>query len=356
MKNLVMPVLVVVPMTVGALWVFSGSNSETVAAVSRDVAVVEESAPRVSPNGRFVAPVACDDPRACVVQNHVDLRPGPGIADPACGARTYDDHQGVDFRILDLPTMLRGVPVVAVADGVVIGVRDGEYDGAWLAGGREVVEDRDCGNGIAIRHDDGYVTQVCQLRRNSVAVKEGDSVTQGQRIASVGMSGRAEFPHVHLSVTRDGARIDPFTGSAIGIKCGGPVEEGLWAGAVPDHWLPSAGPFIFKSGFTDAPVTVATIERAPADPARDAPSMVFYARAVGLEKGDVERIELIGPEGFEPIGSEGEPLAQARAHTMRFVGRPSKGEPLPAGEYRGRYQILRGGEPVLDIGRSFFLE
>jgi len=355
MKNLVMPVLVAVPLTVGAFWVLTGSNTETEAAVSGKVKI-DEPVRRASPDGIFVAPVDCSDPRACVVQNHVDLNPGPGIADPACGARTYDGHQGVDFRILDLPTMLTGVPVVAVADGEVIGARDGEYDGAWLAAGREVVEDRDCGNGIAIRHADGYVTQVCQLRRNSVAVKEGDRVTQGQRIASVGMSGRAEFPHVHLSVTKDGARVDPFTGSAVGLKCGGSVEEGLWAEAVPEHWLPSAGPFIFKSGFTDAPVTVAMIERAPADPVRDAPSMVFYARAVGLEKGDVERIELTGPEGFEPIGSSGEPLAQARAHTMRFVGRPADGEPLPAGEYHGRYQILRGGEPVLDISRRYTLE
>lgn len=343
MKNLVMPVLVIVPMTIGALWVVTGSKSETAAALPEGV--------------RFVAPIECSDPLACVVQNHVDLQTGPGISDPACGGRTYDDHQGVDFRILDLPTMLKGVPVVAVADGEVMGTRDGEYDGAWLAKGREAVGDRDCGNGIAIKHEDGYITQLCHLRRGSVLVKEGDTVTQGQHIADVGMSGRAEFPHVHISVRKGDARIDPFTGRSIGddMACGETVGS-LWAGSVPDHWKPEAGPFIFKSGFTTAPVTLATIERAPADPTSAAPALVFYARAVALKKGDIEKIELSGPAGFEPVGSVGEPLERDKAQIMRFVGRPAKGAPLPAGEYHGRYQIERNGEPVLDISRYYVIE
>jgi len=346
MKNFVLPVLFIVPLTVGALWVFTGNKSETAAALPENEGV------------RFIAPLDCSDPLSCVVQNLVDLKAGPGLADPACGARTYDDHQGVDFRILDLPTMLKGVPVLAVADGEVIGTRDGEYDGAWLARGREVVEDRDCGNGVAIQHDDGLVTQVCHLRRDSVLVKQGDRVTQGQHIADVGMSGRAEFPHVHLSVTRGDARLDPFTGLEVGKsdQCGEDTGKGLWADAVPDHWLADAGPFPFKSGFTSAPVTLAMIERAPADPARDASALVFYARAIALQKGDIEKIELTGPDGFEPIGSVGKPLENNKAQIMRFVGRPAKGEPLPAGDYNGRYQVIRDGKPVLDINRQFVLK
>lgn len=356
MKNLVMPVLVVVPLTVGALWVFNGSKTESQAALSEPETAQPESGPVVVGTGPFIAPMACSDPLACVVQNHVDMKPGPGLSDPACGGRTYDDHQGVDFRILDLPTMLEGVPVVAVADGEVMGTRDGEYDGAWLARGREAVGDRDCGNGVAIRHDDGHVTQVCHLRRNSVLVSEGERVTQGQQIGSVGMSGRAEFPHVHLSISKDDVRLDPFTGEAVGAACGGVSDGGLWSGVVPDHWQPDAGPFIFKSGFTNAPVTLAMIERAPADPTTASASMVFYARAVALKKGDVEKIELIGPDGFDPVGSVGEPLDRDKAQMMRFVGRPAKDAPLPAGLYQGRYQILRDGVPVLDISRQFELE
>lgn len=356
MKQLVMPVLVIVPLTVGALWIATGGQKPTNAALAETEIV----------GTRFIAPMDCSDPLACVVQNHVDLDIGPGIADAACGSRSFNDHQGVDFRILDLPTMLAGVPVHAVADGVVIGTRDGEYDGAWLAKGREAIGNRDCGNGVAIQHEDGYTTQVCHLRRGSVMVSEGDKVSQGQTIANVGMSGRAEFPHVHLSINRksdeiDAAtgknkvmRLDPFTGRSIGDGCGG--GQSLWAGEVPAHWRADAGPFIFKSGFTNAPVTLAMIERAPADPTTESAAIVFYARAVALKEGDIEKIELTGPAGFEPVGNVGKPLDNDKAQTMLFVGRPAKDKPLPAGEYQGRYQIERNGVPVLDISRRFTVE
>lgn len=352
MKQLVMPVLVIVPLTIGALWVATGGQKPTNAALAEVEGI------------RFIAPMECSDPLACVVQNHVDLVSGPEAVDAACGARTYNDHQGVDFRILDLPTMLEGVPVRAVADGVVMGTRDGEYDGAWLAKGREAIGGRDCGNGVGIRHEDGYTTQVCHLRRGSVLVKEGDAVTQGQIIGNVGMSGLAEFPHVHLSVNRESdeldangnprvQRLDPFTGRAIGDGCG--EGKPLWAGTVPAHWQADAGPFIFKSGFTDAPVTVAMIERKPADPTRESKAIVFYARTVAVKEGDIEKIELTGPEGFTSVGNVGEPLANDKAQTMMFVGRPAKDGPLPLGEYTGRYQIERDGQPVLDISRSFVI-
>ena len=336
-----MPVLVIVPVTIAALSFLTAGEERTSVAALPDT-------------GIFVAPMNCDDPLACVVQNHVDVDPSPKAVDNAGGARTYDGHQGVDFRILDLPTMLEGVPVVAIADGEVTGVRDGEYDGAWLAQGREAVGNRDCGNGVSITHADGYTSQICHLRRDSVTVKTGDTVTQGQQIGTVGMSGRAEFPHVHVSISKDGKRIDPFTSCAIGEACD--TNIALWDGGVREHWGAKAGPFIFKSGFTSEPVTLAMIERKPADPTRNSNALVFYARAVGLKAGDVEKIELIGPEGFQPLSSIGEPLDRAKAQTMRFVGRPAKDKPLPAGEYQGRYSVERNGEPVLDISRSFYIE
>jgi len=235
--------------------------------------------------------------------------------------------------------------------------RGSEYDGAWKAGARDVVGARECGNGVAIRHDDGLVTQVCHLRRDSVLVEEGERVTQGQRIASVGMSGKAEYPHVHLSVTRDGERVDPFTNRAIGAGCGGAIDGGLWSGVIPDHWRADAGPFAFKSGFAGAPVTLATIERSLAAPKADSAALVFYTRAVSLKEGDIEKIALTGPEGFDPYGSVSEPLDGDRAQTMRFVGRPAGADaPLPTGEYQGHYQVLRDGEPVLDIRRRYVLQ
>ena len=77
------------------------------------------------------------------------------------------------------------------------------------AGSRTTSRDRNCGNGVVIRHADGWETQYCHLRRGSVQVAEGDRVEAGEPLGLVGMSGEANFPHVHLSVRRDGDRHRP---------------------------------------------------------------------------------------------------------------------------------------------------
>ncbi len=73
-------------------------------------------------------PVDCTPGADCWIVNHVDLDPGPGAGDFACGPRTYDGHGGTDIAILDLPKMEAGVAVVAVAAGKVIGRRDSMPD------------------------------------------------------------------------------------------------------------------------------------------------------------------------------------------------------------------------------------
>ena len=60
--------------------------------------------------------------------NFVDLDPGPGVRDFACGTQTYDGHTGTDSDIRSFREMDIGVPVFAALDGRVISVQDGEFD------------------------------------------------------------------------------------------------------------------------------------------------------------------------------------------------------------------------------------
>lgn len=95
-------------------------------------------------------------------------------------------HEGVDFA------SSRGAPVIAVADGVVV------FSGRRNGYGRV----------IDIRHPDGRVTRYAHNTRNIVQV--GDSIHQGQQIATVGSSGDATGPHVHFEVLEDGKAVDPM--------------------------------------------------------------------------------------------------------------------------------------------------
>ncbi|MGE5284232.1 MAG: M23 family metallopeptidase [Actinomycetota bacterium] len=94
-------------------------------------------------------------------------------------------HSGVD---LHLP---KGTPVRAIADGRIA------FAGDQFFGGRSVVID----------HGGGVFSVYYHLAEFSVA--EGQEVSRGDRIGSVGATGRATGPHLHFGVRVPGGRVDP---------------------------------------------------------------------------------------------------------------------------------------------------
>ena len=61
-----------------------------------------------------------------------------------------------------------------------------------------------------IAHDQGWETQYCHLKQGSISVKVGDTVQVGDVLGKIGLSGRTQFPHVHVSVRHNRNHIDPF--------------------------------------------------------------------------------------------------------------------------------------------------
>ena len=86
-----------------------------------------------------------------------------------------------------------GAPVVAPADGVVV-----------LAGPPAFSLE---GNLVIVDHGMGLNSAFLHLA--TVAVKEGQRVRQGERIGTIGATGRATGPHLHWSMKWRDARIDP---------------------------------------------------------------------------------------------------------------------------------------------------
>ncbi len=162
-------------------------------------------------------PLRCVASETCWIINYVDVDPTPGRRDYRCGWLSYDGHKGTDIAIRDLRTMSQGVAVVAAAGGRVLGIRDGMEDvNVKKIGGPEALKGKDCGNGVLIKHARGWSSQYCHMRKGSIAVAKGDAVTTGQRLGLVGLSGRTEFPHIHITVRKNGKVVDPFVRSAPG--------------------------------------------------------------------------------------------------------------------------------------------
>ena len=91
---------------------------------------------------------------------------------------------------LDLPAK-HGTPVYAPASGVVVYA---DKKGAY-------------GNFMLIAHSYGFKTAYGHLSR--FAVKSGDYVTKGQKIAYVGSTGRSTGPHLHYEIRYLTKWVDP---------------------------------------------------------------------------------------------------------------------------------------------------
>ena len=306
---------------------------------------------------RLELPVKCIPGVDCFVQNYPDVDPTQAAGDYACGAMTYDGHTGTDFRIPGIPAMERGVDVLAAADGRVARIRDGERDNELFRGAIQVPSERACGNAVVIEHADGWSTQYCHLREGSVRVKPGDRVKAGTKLGLVGLSGRTEFPHLHFSVRKGGTVLDPFTRLSLEAGCGADGAP-LWTDSTASS-LSYRSAAIINTGFAPEPVTMEDVENekfADFNPKTDSPALVFFGRSIGLVAGDVEVIEIRGPDGSLLISHTGEPVSRAKAQRMIFAGRKIPKSGWPAGTYTGLYRVVRTGQIVSERADSIVVE
>lgn len=63
------------------------------------------------------------------------------------------------------------------------------------------------GNTVFIDHGQGLVTMYCHL--NKTQVKAGQQLEQGEKIGTVGMTGRVSGPHLHWVVSLNNTKVDP---------------------------------------------------------------------------------------------------------------------------------------------------
>jgi murein DD-endopeptidase MepM/ murein hydrolase activator NlpD len=279
-------------------------------------------------------PLDCTLGETCFVQNYMDRDPTSGAQDYQGGNLTYDGHKGTDIRV---PYRRQidgtGVAVTASASGVVLGTRNTMADIAQGDAGAPDVSTRECGNGVVIDHGDGWRTQYCHMRKGSIAVKTGQSVTQGQPLGLIGLSGMTEFPHIHIQVTKDGELVDPF------------AVEPLWLKDRPYQ----AGGFL-GAGFSDAALDYARIKQGPAPlnslPA-DAPAIVVWGFFYGLHRGDRIEASITRPDGSLLLEQSFQ-IERNRASAYRLAGKRLTKKAWPAGRYDAKIRLIRNGKRLAE--------
>jgi len=313
-------------------------------------------APAVAGDLVIELPVACEMGTVCTIQNYFDHDPGPGRMDYACGRLGYDGHAGTDIRVPDLPTMERGVTVVAAAPGVVKALRDGMRDVNIRRTGKDAVKGREAGNGVVIDHGDGWQTQYSHLKRGSILVNRGQRVEAGAPLGLIGLSGNTEFPHVEFAVRHDGKPLDPFVGEAPFAACGD-TRRPLWsAQALAQLDYRPTGPLIagFAMGRPDAAVAQEGAYAAKSFPA-SAPALVLWAELFGTLKGDVQRFQIEGPDG-QSFFDHANPLEKSKVQWFAYAGRKRPAEGWTLGTYRGTYTLSRNGKVIVTLTRQITIE
>ena len=302
----------------------------------------------------FALPIACTLGETCVIQQYFDHDPSAGVADYRCGSQTYDGHDGTDFRIPDQAILTRGVPVMAAADGFIVGVRDGEPDATGSGYDQAAVKDKECGNGVVIRHANGWETQYCHMRKGSIRVRSNAIVKAGTVLGFVGQSGMAEFPHLHFSLRHKGEKIDPFFNQA---AC---IAEASLAGS---KWRPRdqkalayREAFVLNTGFTTAAMEMSDIEKAGLpEPTADAAAIIAYVRTIGLRAGDTQSLTVTDPAGAVMSNSTLPALDRNKAQYLLYSGRKRPPGGWVKGQYSARYTLKRQGRVVAEKAFSFTL-
>ncbi len=286
----------------------------------------------------------------CRIQQYVDMDKGPGQRDPFCSTATYDGHDGTDIRVLSMQDVAKGVPVVAMKDGKVLRVRDGEPDRLIQSDAdRASVANKECGNGLVVEFGAQEV-QYCHLRQDSLVVKEGDAVAAGQKLGEVGASGMAQFPHVHITVRQGGAALDPMTGAAPSEDVACTVEaepaRSMWTASAREALKEMAVPLL-DAGVSGTPVAheKLSLEGAPPSATVADTATVGWAWFANLQKGDQVKLKLLAPNGSVYSENLGEPLDRNKADYSAFVGR--KRAPT-AGEWTLEIALVRSGKPVFE--------
>ncbi|WP_373479650.1 M23 family metallopeptidase [Geminocystis sp.] len=301
-----------------------------------------------SSSPKFDLPISCNLGKNCYIMHYVDLDPTPKEVDFGCGRQTYDTHNGTDFGIANLQVMKQGVSVTAIADGIVLRVRDG-VDDDLISNQEEkkAIEGKECGNGIVIKHENGWESQYCHLKQNSIIVKNGMKVKKGTVLGMVGTSGLSSFPHVHLSIRNNGKIVDPFVG--ITDKTGCQIKKNpLWERSI--NYIPTG---LIDAGFADEIPTQQKLWEGKFYRHQinsKSPQLLFWINMFGVLENDKEYFQLINPNN-QVIINQKNPIKKSSRLWMSYIGKNNKST-LEKGIWIGNYKLIRNNKIIVNLERK----
>jgi hypothetical protein len=170
----------------------------------------------------------------------------------------------------------------------------------------------------------------------------------------IGASGLAEFPHVHLSIRRDGVTVEPLTGRPLrlGAEACGDTTDGLFEPSV-ERLLSRSPTAILDLGVAKAPPELPNLVREGGPPlVKLSEAIVVWVWAINVEQGSLFRIQLLDQDRTPILDIKTRALEGRKANYLAYVGGKHG---TRAGVYDLRIELLAGTQTVQSAVRSFEL-
>lgn len=150
---------------------------------------------------RYKTNVVLGEPRAHLrdFAYGVPFEGGPYYITQGFGGEASHNDSAQSYHAIDVALPV-GTPIIAVRAGVVM-----ETDVDYSRAGFDM-KYMDEANLVRVLHDDGGMALYAHLDTESVLVKPGDLVQQGQRLGFSGNTGFSSGPHLHFVIQKNDGR------------------------------------------------------------------------------------------------------------------------------------------------------
>jgi hypothetical protein len=129
--------------------------------------------------------------RSLKTNSHMQFKNSDGPQNQLYAYDFRTETQGKEKKLKELPVF--GIEVISPGDGIIAQIINGAFDLSPGERNRGV----GVGNAITIDHQNNEFSFLCHLKHNSIKVKVGQKVKQGQILARCGNSGNTFQPHIH---------------------------------------------------------------------------------------------------------------------------------------------------------------
>ena len=295
-------------------------------------------------------PLKCDVGSDCYLQYYVDHDSGSNVQDYQCGERSTPNQKGTSIRLADTNVMIRGFEVLAASAGKVVAVQNDIPDQVLTEEAKKNLQGRECGNNVVLDHGGGWQTRYCHMMRSSVIVTPGESVSGGQALGLLGLSGFTTYPHLEFFVIRDDQFIDPFYPAENVGECG-QTENSLWGNI---NSLPYHDSKVVSSGFSDAVPQLKQVVLGSHHPSflpRSIKRLAFWIQVIGARKDDIHSIIIYNHRSQIIAESRNNVLGADQSVGILSIVHELKSGSLAPGLYKGSFvaeRVINGKKSTIE--------